>query len=54
MKANIYFNWLDDSRMLAVLPSQEVAEKVLQDWQEVCMSEDRRPSAVGDGRGGDG
>ena len=29
MKANIYFNWLDDSRMLAVLPSQEVAEKVV-------------------------
>ena len=44
VKANIYFNWLDDSRMLAVLPSQEVAEKVLQDWQEVCMSEDSEAS----------
>lgn len=50
MKANIYFNWLDDSRMLAVLPSQEVAEKVLQDWQEVCMSEDSEASFNSGGR----
>lgn len=44
MKGNIYFNWLDDSRMLVVLPSQEIAEKVLKDWQEVCMSEDSEAS----------
>ncbi|KAM7458476.1 hypothetical protein BLSTO_00773 [Blastocystis sp. subtype 1] len=50
VKANIYFNWLDDSRMLAVLPSQEVAEKVLQDWQEVCMSEDSEASFSSGGR----
>lgn len=40
MKSNIYFNWLDDSRMLVILPSQEVAEKVYKDWCDLATSDD--------------
>lgn len=30
--------------MLVVLPSQEIADKVYKDWQEICMSEDSEAS----------
>ena len=40
VEGSIFFNWLSDEKCLVQLPTEEVVDKIIEDWKEVVTSDD--------------